>query len=228
VGLAVSLGTLTADLHAALATASSVISEPVGRVPGSEIQGWSRAGFDVLEDALAIDAEDADLVRAAADSLRRDIGALAAIRTSTTQPVHGDLHVGQVLRWVGGLAVVDFDGAPRPVGADATPGRQPVARDVAHLLCSLDLLAVVVDRRTGGRHTQILRNWAVDARAVFLEAYRERARHTGLESGLDERLLRPFLAEQLCRELVYAAEMLPRWRYAPIGALRWRYLESGL
>ncbi|MFI5893647.1 hypothetical protein ACIA5D_26430 [Actinoplanes sp. NPDC051513] len=37
---------------------------------------------------------------------------------------------------------------------------------------------------------------------------------------LDEKLLRPFEVEQECRELIYAARFLPRWRYAPMGVLR--------
>jgi hypothetical protein len=36
----------------------------------------------------------------------------------------------------------------------------------------------------------------------------------------DPRLLRPFEVEQECRELLYAARFLPRWRYAAMGVLR--------
>ena len=38
-----------------------------------------------------------------------------------TQPVHGDLHVGQVLEWSGGLAVIDFDGNPSARRRRPTP-----------------------------------------------------------------------------------------------------------
>jgi maltokinase len=36
-------------------------------------------------------------------------------------------------------------------------------------------------------------------------------------------LLAAFEAEQECRELVYAARFLPRWRYAPMATLRARF-----
>jgi maltokinase len=40
---------------------------------------------------------------------------------------------------------------------------------------------------------------------------------------VDEALLAAFEVEQLCRELVYAARFLPRWRYAPMATLRARF-----
>jgi maltokinase len=42
----------------------------------------------------------------------------------------------------------------------------------------------------------------------------------GRSELLDRSLLRPFEVEQACRELIYAARHLPRWRYAPMGVLR--------
>ena len=41
----------------------------------------------------------------------------------------------------------------------------------------------------------------------------------------DPALLAAFEVEQECRELVYAARFLPRWRYAPLATLRARYGE---
>jgi maltokinase len=43
------------------------------------------------------------------------------------------------------------------------------------------------------------------------------------EVDADPVLLTAFEVEQECRELVYAAGYLPRWRYAPLAALRARY-----
>jgi maltokinase len=44
-----------------------------------------------------------------------------------------------------------------------------------------------------------------------------------LDLPADARLLAAFEVEQECRELVYAARFLPRWRYAPLATLRARY-----
>ena len=40
---------------------------------------------------------------------------------------------------------------------------------------------------------------------------------------VDQALLAAFEVEQECRELVYAARFLPRWRYAPMATLRARF-----
>jgi maltokinase len=55
--------------------------------------------------------------------------------------------------------------------------------------------------------------WIEEARRGFLSAV----------EPFDERLVVAFEVEQLCRELVYSARFLPRWRYAPMAALRERY-----
>ena len=60
----------------------------------------------------------------------------------------------------------------------------------------------------------------------LLAAYRDRLAERGRPDLLDESLLRPFEIEQECRELIYAARHLPRWRYAPMGVLRARYPEE--
>jgi maltokinase len=151
-------------------------------------------------------------LRAAIESAPRDTTALGYI--------HGDLHIGQLVAWRGGLDVIDFDGAPEPT-APAGDLDTPT-RDVAQMLCSLWILAAVVDRRTDGAHGAHLRDWAERAEVAFLAAYRQGLDAAGSDA-LDQRLLEPLMAEQFCRELIYADATLPRWRYAPMRALRWRY-----
>ncbi len=45
-------------------------------------------------------------------TLERQIDRLAAIETTHIQPIHADLHLGQVVAWDDGLAIIDFDGPP--------------------------------------------------------------------------------------------------------------------
>ena len=54
----------------------------------------------------------------------------------------------------------------------------------------------------------------------LLYAYQRILKADGLSEIFDQRLLRAFEVEQECRELLYAARFLPRWRYAPMGVLR--------
>lgn len=214
-----SLAQLTAQLHASLMCPSPIIASPTGEATSAQMSAVRGAGLQLLERALAIAADDrsefvarAPLLRAAIESVPSDGTALAHI--------HGDLHLGQLVAWRGGLDVIDFDGAPEPTAPRGD--LDAPARDVAQMSWSLWSLAAVVDRRTDGAHRSYLRSWAERAEAAFLAAYRRELVASGTDV-FDERLLEPFMAEQLCRELLYADTTLPRWRYAAMQALRWRY-----
>ena len=132
--------------------------------------------------------------------------------------MHGDLHVGQVLRWDGGYAVSDFDGNPVLTAAERAPP-QPPARDVAGMLRSLDHVGRIVDRRTERRHHDQVAAWIAAARASVPRGVHRRLASAGRSELFDARLLHPFEVEQECRELVYAARHLPRWTYVPDAAL---------
>ncbi len=82
------------------------------------------------------------------------------------------------------------------------------------MLTSLDHVGRVVDNRTNGRERGVVDKWIGRTRHEFLAA---------LGTVPDPRLLAAFEFEQECRELVYAARFLPRWRYAPLATLRARY-----
>ena len=199
------LGEVVAGLHRALATPSSVIEHPVGSAGREEVGRWKAGGLAALDEALALTA-DADLDRWA-PAMRSALAAVDA-QSLPIQPIHGDLHVGQVLEWSGGLAVIDFDGNPT-LSEAANEIAQPRERDVAQLLTAIDHVGRVVEAQGGGDRSA----WIADARAGFL----------GAIGAVDDDLLAAFEVEQECRELVYAARFLPRWRYAPIATLRARF-----
>ena len=234
------LGRLVAGLHAALATPSSIVPASVGLADRGRVLGWHRAACRVLDDALAaapgLDTAPAGpdggpppvppsaATAAARDRLAAALDLLPALAGDppAVQRVHGDLHVGQVLRWSGGLAVVDFDGDPmtaRLAAEGVDPIVQPAARDVAHLLVSLDQVGRIVDRRTGFAATAAVDAWSATAREQLLEGYLDELATLGRSDLFDARLLAPFVAEQVCRDLVYSAEHLPRWAYAVTGGL---------
>lgn len=213
---AADLGALSADLHAAMATPSATFPDPVRTAEGP----WSPRAGEALEEALALtDGEDGEWLAAHAGALRADLAPLAAAGATPLIRIHGDLHVGQLLRWRDGYAVIDFDG--NPTVADAAP-LQPAARDLAQLTTSLEHVGQVAIRRRDADPAMIA-EWALAARATLESAYSDRLAELGHAELLDRSLLRPFEIEQECRELVYAARHLPRWRYAPMGVLRSRY-----
>jgi len=81
-------------------------------------------------------------------------------------------------------------------------------------------VAEIANRRTDGAHRAALLAWGRQAADDLLASYRATLSAHGATHLLDEKLLRPFEVEQECRELIYAARFLPRWRYAPLGVLR--------
>jgi maltokinase len=217
------LGALTAELHVALATPNHVFPRPVQPAGASRAQRWYDGAFAMLESAIGVtDQESAALVKDGAEAISRcfdeGLGDDDRLAQSPVQHIHGDLHVGQVLSWSEGLAIVDFDG--NPVAAPGGGLLHPAARDVAQMIRSLDLVGQIVLHRSPELDAGPVREWMVHSRERFLGGYRDGLRDTGMSLLLDERLLLAFEVEQLLRELVYADRHLPRWAYAPQGGLR--------
>ena len=209
------LGRLVAALHATLATETPVIPQPLATAPSRDAIRWKATALATLAEAMALtDGADGRILEAAEPALRSALDRLptATDRGVRIQPVHGDLHVGQVLEWPGGLAVIDFDGNPA-LGPEANPIRQPIERDVAQLISSLDHVGRIVEHRRGNGPDPAVAEWIVVSRDAFLAAY----------GPVDPDLLEAFEAEGELRELVYAGRFLPRWRYAPLATLRARF-----
>jgi maltokinase len=204
------LGDLTATLHAALA---GLAHRPATT---DELRGWREAADHQLDRAIAlVDADTARELRGYAGRLREEFTALEASPTPALTPVHGDYHIGQVLRAPDGLRVVDFEGEPTKSLAERNALGTPL-RDVAAMLRSFDHLARHVDRDLWPGHADAIEAWIGDARAAFLEAY---GRH-------DPALLRALEVEKETYEFIYAATFAPEWMYAPVGGMRWLMAEA--
>jgi maltokinase len=208
---AAALGALTARLHACLATPTEVLPAPSAVARNETVARWRRDAERDLEIAVTtIDGEEGERLRHAERSIRAELGDLP-VRPTTTIPIHGDLHVGQFLRWRDGLAVSDLDG--NPLGSGALDG--PPARDVASLVQSLDHVGRIVDRRCGVS----VQAWIAQASEVCVRSYRDELAVRGAASLWDGELLRPLRVAQELHEFVYSATYLPGWRYVPDRAL---------
>jgi maltokinase len=214
------VGRLVADLHSAFATPTAANSDPMARAAVPDVAEWRALALRLLDDAVrTVDGQEGERLARRRDAMVAAIDSMVDVVGCRTIPVHGDLHVGQVLRWTGGYAVGDFDGNPvLPVAERLRP--QPAARDVAGMLQSIDHVGRVVNRRVDGADPERVARWIVTAQERFIEAYRDRLRTNGRAELLDERLLLPFQVEQECREFLYAVQHLPRWRYVPDQALQ--------
>jgi maltokinase len=205
------LGAESARLHAALAEYGTSVAT------AADLGEWRAAAGAQLDAAIAAVPED---VAAELRGLRPRIAAeLAGLETPAgqvaLQRLHGDFHIGQVLRAAGGrLVVVDLEGEPtRPVEERSRPG--PALRDVAAMLRSFDHLGRYVARELDPDCD--VDGWIVRAREAYLSAY----------GPVDEGLLRALEVEKETYEFTYAAAFLPGWMYAPVGGMRWLMEHGG-
>ena len=212
---------LVAGLHAALAATGRDVLTAAGAAAWAD-----RADADLREALRLVDGPEGERLAARAPAIAAGLAPLAGAAGTPLIDVHGDLHVGQVLRHPRppgegggfGYAIVDLDGNPVLAPAERL-ARRPVAVDVGGFLASLDHVGRVVVRRTEDVDVAAVERWIDAATAAFLDAYTAALAAAGLVDLLDARLLRPVRLQQECREFHYAARHLPHWRYVPDGAL---------
>jgi len=213
-GPAREVGALAGRLHAALATPTSVLPEPVHVVGPATLESWRARAEATLDEALALTGgPEGERLRAIADRARASFDVFGDQPGAHAMRIHGDLHVGQILRWEGGLAVTDFDGNPMAPVAERSALESPV-RDLASLVRSVDHVGRIALRRGEGRDADI-EGWIARSVADVTDAYRAELAACGRADLFDGRLLRPFEVAQEAHEFVYAARFIPRWRYVP-------------
>ena len=208
---AADVGAVVAELHAGLATTATTASQ-------DDADRWRDLAMTTLENALALsNPGTATVLQARRSEIECTLGGLGALAGQPVIEGHGDLHVGQVLKCNGRYLITDFDGNPvlspqervRPI---------PVALDVAGMVQSLAHVAVVA-RRHSELDAQALAGVDRAVRQSFLHAYRSRLGDLGHHLLYHEAPLRAFRLQQVLREIIYAAEYLPRWMYVPDAAL---------
>lgn len=194
------MGTITAALHTALVDETAQLGS---------LDALRRRIAQRREVAVAQTTGDAGIrLRARLQQVDRALNQLDSIGDVAVQRVHGDLHAGQFLRSGDRLLVTDFDGDPMTASADRIEV-QPVERDVAALLQSIDHVGRVAARRRPGAAVDAFIAPAIQAATV---AYRR-------DHALDERLVLPLRVAQELHEYAYAATRLPVWGYVPDQAM---------
>ncbi len=129
------------------------------------------------------------------------------------QRVHGDYHLGQVLRVAGrGWVAVDFEGEPlRPLAERVRPDL--ALRDVAGMLRSFDYAGGSVELAHPGTSA---RAWVEDCRGAFLDGY---ARVTRLELRAAAPMIRALELDKALYEVAYEARNRPTWLSIPATAI---------
>jgi trehalose synthase-fused probable maltokinase len=204
------IGGITAELHAALAARPDDPAFPARPAEDAERIAWRASAERELDAALAaLAGEQRARLTAVHERVRGRFAAIEADAGGTVQRIHGDYHLGQLLRTEDGFAVIDFEGEPaRPLAERRRPA-SPL-RDVAGMLRSLDYAARTAER--DGPDGFAPEAWLADARATFLAAYGgEAIGHPDLLAALE--------AEKACYEVRYEANNRPDWTWLPLAAL---------
>jgi maltokinase len=218
------LGRLTAELHAAMATALPKVAEGQPDL--------SRLGARLLGQLTQVAALVPELAgqRDAIEEVYRKAEA-AGGGSRYLQRIHGDYHLGQVLKSGDQWIVIDFEGEPARSLEERRRLASPL-QDVAGMLRSFDYaafqpLVLGEDPDTPGPTRDELARfegpaaaWIEANRRAFLDGYLARAGDTGWLAGDHELLLRAFELDKAVYEVMYEARHRPPWLQIPLGGIR--------
>jgi maltokinase len=212
-GEAERLGDAVASVHADLAAAFGTRQATL-----DEITERAQAMHARLDSAIATVPELATL----APGLRARYDDFAAMNEPVMlQRIHGDLHLGQVLRTTRRWVVIDFEGEPNEDLVRRRAYRTPM-QDVAGMLRSFDyaaqhrVLELEQEQNLTDRARIRAQQWTEHNSTAFLNGYAHASGHDPRDTL---RTLRALVADKAVYEAVYEARFRPKWLPVPIASL---------
>jgi maltokinase len=207
------LGVATAEVHAVMAQVlpSQIVGVDDARSTAAQLVQRMEAAARVV----------AELTRFG-DALRAVYAEVAEHTVPVAvQRVHGDYHLGQVLRTQDGWTLLDFEGEPARPLRERTALMSPL-RDVAGMLRSYDYAArhLLAERSSVGAGEPHLAyraaEWAERNREAFCDGYADAAGKDPRDQTL---LLRAFELDKAVYEVVYEARHRPSWLSVPLSSI---------
>jgi len=230
------LGSITADFHAALASDAKDPAFAPEPATTADVDRWRRALIDRVALVRGLLEGGADTWPSSAAGLIPDFMACTAGLDAFDLPdlsgpggfqkirVHGDYHLGQTLRTRAGFVLVDFEGEPtRPL--DERRLKTSALKDIAGMLRSFAYAAESARRGESGREGMAETTAAM--REAFLRGYLDQGPQAGHRPTLPDddrardRWLRFFELDKVVYEVEYEANHRPDWLDIPLrGVIR--------
>jgi maltokinase len=205
-GEAERLGVATAQVHQDLAEAfGSSELEP------EALRELAEQMFRRLDMAIAAVPE----LGRYADKIGDAFSSLAKLtEPAPAQRVHGDYHLGQVMRTQTGWVVLDLEGEPASPLAQRRARSSPL-RDVAGMLRSFDYAArhQLLTHPERASLAPVASDWVQRNGEAFCAGYAEAG---GLDPARNAALLRALLLDKAVYEVIYEARNRPNWLVIPL------------
>jgi maltose alpha-D-glucosyltransferase / alpha-amylase len=240
---ATTLGRRTAEMHLTLleGTGSAFAPEPMTRADVDRLAGAMRAqaeaSLDLLQHRMA---SLGDATRAQAEALLDVRDALTSrfdhmrgvASAGLRMRVHGDYHLGQVLRTEEDFVIIDFEGEPgRPLSQRRA--KQSPLKDVGGMVRSFGHAAYAAlfgfavhapeDAAALEPWADTWQRWSAEA---FLTAYRSAIASATTDvapvpqdDGSFTSMLHAFVLDKTCGELTYELNNRPEWVRIPLAGL---------
>ena len=234
------LGRRTAEMHLALAAATdddAFTPEPFTQehlsALSERLREFAAAAFKELKDNLSRlpdeRVDEAAFVLSRRGSLIEHLQELVEMGVDGLRTrIHGDYHLGQVLRADGDFVILDFEGEPARSLAERRAKYSPL-RDVAGMLRSFSYAAysAMISRTTRRADDPDVvvpwtTLWEQTVSAVYLGSYRETLGASRICPTSDEpfgRLLEAFLLDKALYEMRYELNNRPDWLRIPLHGI---------
>ena len=204
------LGIATAQVHADLAIAFG--TDELGPDAVRELTEQMYRKLDLAVDAVPELGRYSEMIGDAYSSMAKLKGPFPV------QRVHGDYHLGQVLRTTGsGWVVLDFEGEPATSLAQRRARSSPL-RDVAGMLRSFDYAArhQLIGHPDQGTLNTVASDWVRRNASAFCAGYAEAG---GPDPDENDVLLRSLQLDKAVYEVLYEAGHRPSWLQIPLDSL---------